>query len=146
MTHLELLGYDLKSDFLNDLFETYDVQVVYRYDRTHEGIADEYLAEIQELGLEFIFDERHVLTTLFWKQVEVTTFNPFEADPSMPAFLAKEEATRYARDNGLKTTEGTAEFSGEQKVWIRIERDTHSIHYEYIDADLRMITLQRTDA
>lgn len=36
MKHLDLLKMDLKSDFLCDLFETYDVQVVYEYDRTHQ--------------------------------------------------------------------------------------------------------------
>lgn len=146
MTLLELLGSNLKSDFLNDLFETYDVQVVYEYDRTHEGIADGYQAEIQDLGLQFVFDERQMLTTLFMTPVEVTTFNPFEVDPSMHKFPTKAEAVRYARDNGLKTAEGTAEFMGEQKDWIRFEGATHSIHYEYVDAELRLITLQTTNA
>ena len=146
MTHVDLLGSNLKSDFLCDLFETYDVQVVYEYDRTHEGIADEYHAEIKELGLQFAFDERQILKTLFMKPVDVTTFDPFGADQWIHTFATKAEALRYARNNGLTAEEGTAEFMGEQKDWIRFESDTHTIHYEFVDADLRLITLQSKNA
>lgn len=147
MKHIDLLGTNLKSDFLCDLFETCDVRVVYEYDRTHEGIPDEYHAEIPQLGLEFIFDVRQVLRTLFLKPVDVVTYNPFDMDDKrIPRFLSKSEALFYARENGLRITEGTGEFMGEQKDWIRLERDTHSVHYEFVDSNLRMITLQATNA
>lgn len=146
MKHLDLLGSDLKSDFLCDLFETYDVQVVYEYDRTHESLADEYRAEIPDLGLQFVFDENQLLRTLFIQPVEVTTFNPFEVDERIQRFASKREARRYAENNRIKITEGTADFMGEQRDWIRFESDTHSIHYEYMHSDLRIITLQTTNA
>jgi hypothetical protein len=75
MKHLDLLGTELKSDFLCDLFETYDVEVVYEYDRTHEGLGDEYRAELPELGLQFVFDEKQILKTVFVRPVTATTFN-----------------------------------------------------------------------
>lgn len=146
MTHLDLLGTDLKSDFLYDLFETYDVEVVYDYDRTHEGIADVYRAEVPDLGLQFAFDEHQILKTLFIEPVEVTTFNPFQIDQRIQPFPSKEEAQRYARDNGARTSEGEADFMGEHTDWIRFDGDTHSIHYEYANKALRMITLQSNNA
>ena len=94
MKHLDLLGSELKSDFLCDLFETYDVQVVYEYDRTHENLADVYRAEIPDLGLQFVFDEGQLLQTLFMQPVEVTTFNPFEVDERIQRFASKREARR----------------------------------------------------
>lgn len=143
MTHLDLLGTELKSEVLTDLFETYDVKVIYSYDRTSENLADEYHAGVPELGLEFIFNDFQVLRTLFIKPVEVTTFNPFEPDEAIKNFTSKKEARQYAQNKGEKFQEGTAEFMGEEKDWIRFDTETASIHYEFVDSVLSMITLQR---
>lgn len=145
MKHLDLLGTDLKSEFLCDLFETYEVAVVYEYDRTHEGLADEYRAEIPELGLQFVFDEHRVLKTLFVEPVEVTTFNPFEADARVRLFESKAKALRYAREKGLEIAKGTADFMGERREWVRFEGRGYSVHYEYVDSKLSMVTLQAGD-
>ncbi len=143
MKYLDLIGVDLKNDVLCDLFETYDVPVVYEYDRTHEGLPDEYRAEIPDLGLEFLFDEKQVFSTLFMQQVEVSTFNPFdEDDEGLKSFGSKSEALQYAADHGVRTTDGIAELMGEEKDWIRLEHGDYSIHYEYVGSKLRMITIQ----
>jgi hypothetical protein len=142
MKHLDLLGTPLKSEFLFDLLETYDARVVYEYDRTHENLPDEYHAEIPDLGLQFVFDESQMLRTLFMKPTEVTTFNPFEDDERIRKFASKTEARQHAKNNGVPTSEGETDFMGEQRDWIRLESDTHSIHYEYVNSELKMITLQ----
>lgn len=146
MKHLDILGTPLKSEFLFDLLETYDVQVIYEYDRTHENLPDEYHAEIPELGLQFVFDANQKLRTLFIKAVEITAFNPFEDDERIPRFASKPEARQYAKNSGVRTTEGESDFMGEQRDWIRFESATHSIHYEYVNSELKMITLQTTTA
>lgn len=122
------------------------MQVIYEYDRTHENLPDEYHAEIPDLGLQFVFDANQMLRTLFMKLVEITTFNPFEDDEKISRFSSKPEARQYAKNNGVPTSEGEADFMGEQRDWIRFERDTHSIHYEYVNSELKMITLQTTTA
>ena len=147
MKYLDLIGVDLKNDVLCGLFETYDVQVVYEYDRTDENLPDEYRAEIPDLGLQFVFDENQVFKTLFMQPVEVDTFNPFnEDDERLKRFDSKAEALRYASDNGERVTEGKAEFMREERDWIRFEHGSYSIHYEYVDSKLRMITIQAGDA
>ncbi len=147
MKHLDLIGMDLKNDGLCDLFETYDVQVVYEYDRTHENLPDQYHAEIPDLGLQFVFDERQIFATLFMRQVEVNTFKPFdEDDERIKRFNSKAEALQYARDKGNRITEGKADFMGEERDWVRFEYDSFSIHYEYVDSKLRMITIHAGDA
>jgi hypothetical protein len=147
MKHLDLLGTELKNDFFCDLFETYDTQVVYEYDRTHEGLADEYHANIPELGLQFVFDARQVLRTIFMRPVDSTTFNPFDPDEKrVPAFGSKREALRYADTNGLQYSQGAVEFMGKQRDWIRFENRESSIHYEFVDSELNMTTLQSGDA
>ena len=79
MKYLGLRGLPLKNDVLCDLFETYDVQVVYECDRTHKDLPDEYRAEISDLGLRFAFDERQVFNTLFMQQGRVTSTEVLEA-------------------------------------------------------------------
>ena len=146
MKHLDLLETPLKSDFLFDLLETYDVQVVYEYDRTHENLPDEYHAEISDLGLQFVFDENQMLRTLFITPVEITTFNPFEDDERVRRFASKLEARQYAKESDVPTSEGETDFMGEHRDWILLESDTHSVHYEYVDSALKMITLQTIKA
>ena len=46
MDLLPLLRSHLKSDVMRDHLETWDAQVVYEYDRTHEDIPGEYWASI----------------------------------------------------------------------------------------------------
>lgn len=143
MNYLDLIGVPLKNEVLCDLFETYDVQVTYEYDRTHENLPDEYHAEIPDLGLQFVFDERQVFKTLFMKQVEENTFNPFEGDNErLKRFDSKAEALQYASDNDEQITEGKSDFMGEERDWIQFKYDNYSIHFEYVDSELRMITIQ----
>jgi hypothetical protein len=143
MKYLDLFGVDLKNDVLCDLFETYDVEVVYKYDRTHGGLPDEYCAEMPGLGPRFVFDERQVFKTLFMQQIEMSGFNPFdEEDDRLKRFDSKAEACRYASENGEKFTEGAAEFMGEGREWIRFEYGSHSVHYEYVDSRLKVIKIQ----
>ena len=144
MKHIELLGTPLKSEFLFDLLETYDVQVTYEYDRTHENIPDEYHAEIFELGLQFVFDESQMLKTLFMKPVEITTFNPFENDERVHKFSSKAKARDHAKEYNIPTSEGEADFMGEHRDWIKFEDANYSVHFEYVDSALKMITLQST--
>ena len=143
MKHLDLIGIDLKDDFLNDLFETYDVEVVYDYDRTHENLPDCYRAAIPDLGLQFRFDENQKLTTLFIEQKEATSWNPFEPDDRLLTFSSKTSARDHAKARGIAISEGAAEFMGESKDWIRFDLHDRSIHYEFVDSNLRLVTLQK---
>jgi len=146
MKYLDLLGMHLKNNVLCDLFETYDVQVIYAYDRMHEGFADEFQAEIPDLGLVFLFDNKQVFNTLFIRQVDVDTFNPFEEDNSLMRFNSKTDAMQYATNHGIQITEGKVDFMGELRDWIRFEFGNYSIHYEYVQSKLHMITLQAQNA
>lgn len=147
MKYLNLLGVDLKNDFLCDLFETYDVQVIYEYNRTHENLPDEYRAEIPALGLQFVFDERRIFKTLFMKQFAISIFNPFdEDDERLLKSGSKAEALQYTRDNGMPYSEGKADFMGEERDWVRLEYEGYSVHYEYVNFLLRRITIQAGDA
>ena len=78
--------------------------------------------------------------------VEITTFNPFEDDDRIRMFASKSEARDHAKENDVTTSEGEADFMGERRDWIRFERPSYSVHYEFVDSALKMITLQTTNA
>lgn len=143
LRHADLLGAQLKCDFLCDLFETYDVEVAYSYDRTHEGMADEYHAAIPDLGLQLSFDENQALKTLFVKPRDVTGFCPLaDLADSSPVFTSLAEAQQHARDTGAEATVGSAEFLGEARDWIRFEHPGYSVHYEFRGPGLSLVTFQ----
>ena len=144
MKYTELIGMVLKNDILCDLFETYDTQVIYEYDRTHENIDDEYYAEIKDLGLHFVFDKNQKFTTLFIHQIEIDTFTPFEDD--IKIFSSKQEALDYGKNISQTYTEGKADFFGETKDWIKFQHKNYSVHYEFVNHKLKMITLQNEKA
>ena len=128
-----------------DLFETYDAEVLYVFDRLHEGTPDVYRTKIPELGLEFVFNDKQNLRTLFIQPLEIKTRNPFEEKEKIE-FSSKAEAVEHAKASGIQIKEGKAELMGEEKDWVKFEYKTHSIHYEFVNASLKMITLQANEA
>ncbi|KLC27524.1 hypothetical protein XP95_21070, partial [Xanthomonas perforans] len=145
--HLDLIGTALKSDVLSDLFETYEIDVVYRYDRIHENQPDQYVAEVPQLGLEFLFDSQQRLSTLFIEDTEINGFNPFEGDPvGLPRFGSKGDAITHAKRNAIELSEGRANFLGIIRDWVRFEHEKYSVHYEFVDSKLEKITVQARHA
>lgn len=143
MYHIDLLGSHLKCDVLCDLFETYDVQVIYEYDRTKENLPDSYRTSIPDLGLGFVFNSEQNLETLFMESKDISTFNPFKSDQQrIPRFASKAEAFNFATSNELRYSQGSADFMGKQTDWIRFEQDTYTVHYEFVNLQLAKITLQ----
>lgn len=149
MKYTELLGAKLKSEFLLDLFDTYDVDVTYSYDRTHENIEDEYLAEIPEMGLEFIFNAEQNLQTIFMKNVEPSGYNPFEdEDPRNVPFKTGKEAIEYAKQNSIDAVHNEAKndsFFGNVPEWVKFFFETYSKHFEFDSIGIKMVTLQLKD-
>ncbi|MDO9484188.1 MAG: hypothetical protein Q8Q84_12525 [Hydrogenophaga sp.] len=143
MKYLDLLGRRLKDDFINDLFETYDVEVIYDYDRNHENMPDRYRAEIPDLGLEFVFDENQIFLTLFIDQKEIQKWNPFQDDQArLKKFSSKSSAREFAKENEISVTEGKAEFMGTESDWIRFDFPAYSIHYGFVSGILKKLTIQ----
>ena len=150
MEYIELLGSPLKCDVLIDLFETYDVDVVYRYDRNHEGMDDEYIAEIPEMGLEFVFDASQRLTTLFMKHTAHCGFNPFEGpDPRSVTFHTGIEAMKWAKERSISSVHQepkTDAILGEIPEWVKFNFETFYLHYQFKDGTVNMVTLQAQNA
>ncbi len=139
----KLLNCSLKSDELIDLFEHYEVDVIYSYDRLYEGMEDSYYGSINELGLQFSFDEHQMLRTIF---IYVEDNEEFEkanlSEFAISAHNDKLSVIKYAKENGIECTEGEANFLGVKRAWAKLAYSNYSIHYEFREGILGLITLQ----
>jgi hypothetical protein len=143
----KLLNFSLKSDELIELFEHYDVDVIYSYDRLHEGMEDNYFGSINELGLQFSFDENQILKTIFIyvngnEEFEKANLSEFE----ISAYADKLSVINYAKENGIECTDGEASFMGENRTWAKLTLSNYSIHYEFREGILGLVTLQAKNA
>ncbi|TAA42705.1 hypothetical protein [Corallincola spongiicola] len=138
-----LLNLSLKSDELIELFELYEVEVVYAYDRLYEGTEDKYYGSIYDLGLEFSFDHEQILKTIF---VFMNTTEEYQAASlsklGIDEFSDKPSLLEHVKSNNLEFQEGEAEFLGEYRKWVKVIFDGHSIHYEYLKSGLSQVTFQ----
>ncbi len=147
MNHIEILNTELKSEFLIDLFETYDVEVIYTYDRNHENMEDEYYCEITKMGLTFVFDESQRLRTLFMKNAVHDGYNPFVGDdPRNFTFKNSAEAKKYANQNSIKIEHSPKQSSpifGEIPEWVKFHFERFTMHFQFEDEGFSMVTLER---
>jgi len=145
MKYHELLGVSIKDDILLDLFETYDVEVIYRYDRNNGNLEDQYIAEISDMGLEFVFDLDQRLKTLFMKCVDHSGFNPFEnEDPRHVPFRSNIEAIEWAKERSIDFIHQDAktdDLLGEIPEWIKFNYQTYFVHYQFRDSVVDMVTI-----
>ncbi|WP_226667428.1 hypothetical protein [Microbulbifer aggregans] len=137
----------LKSDELIELFEAHDVEVVYSYDRLHQGMEDQYFGSMSKLGLQFVFNCQQVLKAIFvyaHKNGEFQAANLPEL--GITSFSEKASVVAYAQENSINYTEGAANFLGKSLEWAKFEFSNHSVHYEYKDGALALVTLQPQNA
>jgi len=141
MTLVSLLGLPLKSDEVIDLLEEYDAQVIYDFDRLHEGTPDRYHAVINDGGFELGFDEAQVLTTIW---CHVVADAPMEAiDPELigaPFYASAAELQREAERAGMVCQ--LPNLSHMDGKWAKIVGNQYSVHYEFVTGNLDMVTLQ----
>lgn len=145
MKYTDIINEELRSEFLNDLFETYDVEVIYFYDRCNEGLEDEYRAEIPDMGLEFLFDKKQKLKALFMTKKSHTGYNPFEGeDPRNSVLNTASRAISYAKENAIDYIYQEAKESslvGHIPEFVKFKFITHSVHYSYEDGVIKKVSI-----
>lgn len=139
-THMQLssyLGKHLKSDFVIEVLEHFDMDVVYDFDRLHENTADSYSSSAESAGFEFRFDERQILSVIWCYIRPRSGFSAINTDViGAPCFHNFSEAKSHAMSAGIKTSQSKGD-----SAWIRFEHDGLWIHYEYSDDKLALVTL-----
>ncbi|MBC3911565.1 hypothetical protein [Undibacterium umbellatum] len=143
MKFSELLDKHMKDDDVIDVLESYDISVIYDFDRTHEGMDDVYWAASTDAGFQFRFDKNQMLDTIFLYMVAREGFTPISRNNiDVPVFDTFDDAERECRSKGIpfKQSQGTP-GSDMYKWWIKLDYGTHTAHYQFKEGTLRMVTL-----
>ena len=146
MKLISYLNKSLKSEELIELFETNDVDVIYTYDRNYEGRADEYIGSIRDLGLQFIFNETQILSTIFIYIKDEEFLSANLESLGLSTFDSKNNLMKYAQQNSLKYFEGRAVFFGQEREWLKLDFLNYTVHYEFREDSLSLVTLQSKNA
>jgi hypothetical protein len=144
MQLLPLLGQHLKDDDVIDVLEGFEMEVVYDFDRLHEGQPDKYWASAKQAGFQLGFDADQSLDVCFLYITPSDGFAAFsEGDSDIPIFATATEVQSFGESEGLQLSKGSAEFMGIARDWVRLGFTTHSVHYEYHEGRLALITVAR---
>ena len=142
MNFVPLLNASLKSDEVLELLDSWDCDVVYDFDRTQENIPDQYWVKAEEQGVQMRFDGKQLLKTVFLYVVESDGISAIDLSTTdIPSFSSLSDIRTHAKAHGINTSEGQEDFLGELRDWIRLELDTHHIHYEFRSGLLSLATL-----
>ncbi len=147
MQFLPLLGLPLKSETLIDLFELWDLEVVYSYDRLYENQPDQYDACWSEGGASFVFDESQILKTIFLFVQGDDDHSPCDlSDSDIPRFDRIDQATSFGRQSGAQVSRGQVDILGKLRDWVRLDWPNHSVHFQYQQDQLTVVTVLRRES
>ena len=144
MEFLPLLGKMLKDDEVIEILEDLSIDVIYDFDRLHEGQPDIYWAAAKPEGFLFRFDETQALELVF---LYIAPVNGYAAasqhDCDIPFFASKQEVEAFGEAQHLSIAKGTHDFLGATREWVRLGFASHSIHYEFRAGSLALITISK---
>lgn len=142
MEFLLLLGQRLKDDEIAEMLDQDEVAVVYDFDRVHENTEDRYWAAAKDQGYQLRFNAQQILDVIFLYVQPREGFTPITPalaeDVSFFASVADLES--YVASKKVPVKRGRPASNHQ---WVKIEANGFSIHYEYKDDQLSMITLMK---
>ncbi len=143
MQFLLLLGKKLKDDDVVDVLECSDMEVVYHFDRTHENMPDLYWSDSKSEGFQFRFNADQVLDVIFLYAAPIDGFTPLNwKDCDIQFFSSIAGVRSHASQTGIGTTNGSSDLLGVHREWIRLQYDRHTVHYEFREKGLGIVTLR----
>ncbi|RYY92680.1 MAG: hypothetical protein EOO24_28490 [Comamonadaceae bacterium] len=129
MTLLALIATPLKGDDMIDLLEMHDADVIYEFDRLHEGTPDGYRASLTDAGVEMVFDDAQQLVTLFFYVLPCDGFAPVDpAQTGVPFHRSFGDAQAAFAAAGIPAV---VPPSGQR--WIKGDFGGHTVHYGFDD-------------
>ena len=144
MKFLPLLGKRLKDDEVVDVLEHGEMEVVYDFDRLHENAPDKYWAESKKDGYQLRFDADQILRSIFLYVAPIDGFTPVTPnDCDVSFFATTRDAEEYGAEYKLHTSKGGADLLGAWRDWVRLEYEGYSVHYEFRDGGLTLVTVTK---
>ena len=102
MQLLPLLGRQLKDGDVIDILDSMEMDVIYEFDRLHEGQPDKYWAASQEAGIQLRFDAAQTLDTIFLHITPSDGFAAFsQRDCDVTLFTTTAEAQAFGETQRL---------------------------------------------
>jgi hypothetical protein len=142
MKFISLLGKQLKDNEVIDILESSDMDVIYEFDRLHEGQPDIYWAISKPEGFQFRFDETQKLEVIFLYITPRDGFSTIsQPDCDVPFFPSLQEVEAFGEAQRLQVEKGSTDFLGVSRDWVRLGFASHSIHYEFHAGTLALITI-----
>lgn len=143
MKLVDYLGLSLKSDEVIDLLEGNALDVIYQFDRLHEGDADSYVVHAYDSGFEMRFDEQQILRTIWCHIQGKAPVSNIAGDViGVPIFRSTEEARLASGTLGARFTFAeNVKLLGTSLNWAKLTFDDRSWHYQFDDAGLTLVTL-----
>lgn len=143
MQFTKLLGTKLKSYEVIELLEVFDVDVIYDFDRLHEGVEDRFWASFYKQGFQFRFDEKQNLDVIFLYMMDISGFLSINAsDVDVQIYQSFLEAKEAFDSNNIEYTKSSSDNQiNAIHQWIKAKFSDFTVHYEFHDKNLRMITL-----
>jgi hypothetical protein len=143
---LPLLGKSLKDDDVINVLDDMEMDVIYDFDRLHEGQPDKYWAAAQEAGIQFRFDEAQTLDTIFLYIAPDQGFAACaQGQTDIPVLTTAAEVQSFGESHRLQVSKGRADFLGVISDWIRLGLDSYSVHYEFREGSLARVTVSRNE-
>jgi hypothetical protein len=144
MKFTQLLGIAMKDDDMLEVLENYDMSVTYDFDRTHENIDDLYWAGSKEAGFQFRFNKDQILDTVFCYVESREEFEAIDQELlDVPIYGSFDEAKQACLTKSVPYKESP----GAPGWWIKLDFGKYTVHYQYKEGSLIMITLSvKTDA
>lgn len=142
MNFVSLLGSQLKSDSIIELLDIWECDVVYDFDRLHENMPDKYWVTAESEGAQFCFNEDQILVCIFLYVVAVDGFSPVGLGATdVPVLESPDDVSAFAKKQGINMSAGEGELFGQTREWGRLEWGNRSIHYEFREGVLSLVTL-----
>lgn len=144
MKFLPLLGKQLKDDAVIAVLEGSKMEVVYDFDRVHENQPDKYWAAAKERGFRLGFDASQSLDVIFFYVAALEGFVPVDQkDCDIPFFSSVGDVVSHGTRGQVRTAQGKSGLFGVHTEWVRLEYERHTLHYEFRDGNLSLVTLSK---
>ena len=140
MNLVPLIGLGLKDPQIIEILESYEVDVVYDFDRLFENQPDLYWAHFYSEGLLFRFDARQHLDTIFIYLQPTDEFAAHSREElDIQLFASLEETRKFAESKGFEHTSS----SGKEGIpeWVRVSHPTCYVHYQFGPEGLSLVTI-----
>ena len=145
MRFISLLGALLKSDEVVELLEANETRVIYDFDRLNEGTPDRYWAEFKHLGYLLRFDANQTLDAVFIYVIPSEGYSGVDPNilQDVPFFKSRDEVDPGSFPFACALRRGDAALGGRKVCWARVDASEFSLHFEFRDGVLSLITLSR---